>query len=474
MKTLCCLLFFLLTFQLNVSYGDNQTADNSPILTEDGLPFQLKIEQMGFQLPVGLHSGAVGVYKGLWVFFCGRINGLHGFINEGSFPAIFQNTSIYVVNPQNGSTYSRDLNDSTSGLSSEQIESLSVTSPESYQEQGTLYVVGGYGVNSRLGSFDTKPTLTAINLPGIIDWVINNEGSVAKNISQISDPTFQIAGGQMLKIGDVMQLVFGQNFTGEYSGSANGQYSEQVRQFAITSNHGSLGATIYPAKSQTPNPNFRRRDLNVLPALFTNNNDRTLTYGLVAFAGVFTTSGGAWNVPVVMKGTNEPFMGDTNDPTTFKQSLNVYASAAASLYSRRTKDMYNVILGGLTYQYYSNGILVSDGEIPFTTQIATVKMDKLGFFSQYLMNAHYPSIPTPDGTGDTGYYLLGAGAFFVPNNTVSSYPNHVINLDAIRSPTIIGYIVGGIRSPVYDTTTSLTQTSSSPYVFSVTLSPKVS
>src|SRR5262249_20251659 len=137
---------------------DNQTATVSPILPQTGLPFSVVIEQAGFQLPVGLHSGVVGVYKGLWVFIAGRTNGLHGF-GQDPFPVVSQNTSIYVVNPATGVVYSRSLSDPSSGLNQAQIDSLSVTSSQGYQVASTLYMTGGYGFDTALSTFNTKPIL---------------------------------------------------------------------------------------------------------------------------------------------------------------------------------------------------------------------------------------------------------------------------------------------------------------------------
>ena len=228
-------LFVYLTFSIGTVSADNQTAQLSPITPPNSLPFRIVMETANFKLPVGIHSGVVGVYQGLWIFIAGRLNGLHGF-NGDPFPPDEQNTSIYVVNPTTGVVTSRSLTDPSSGLSQQQIDTLSVTSPQGHQEENTLYMTGGYGIDTTTNTLGTKPVLTAINLPGIVQWVTqpgNNNYSVAKNIRQIYNSIFQISGGRMFKIGNVTQLVFGQNFTGVYTDGSNGDYSEQVRQFQI-------------------------------------------------------------------------------------------------------------------------------------------------------------------------------------------------------------------------------------------------
>jgi hypothetical protein len=467
-KTLVYLLFYF-TLSIGTSYaGINQTDDLNPVLPAAGLPFRVVIEQANFQLPVGFHSGVVGSYKGQWVFIAGRINGLHGF-SADPFPRDAQNMRIYVVNSLTGTTASRALNDASSGLNQQQIDTLTVTSPQGYQEESTLYMTGGYGADTGTGTFSTKPVLTAINLPGIIDWVTHPENrnySVIKNISQIYNPAFQITGGRMYKLGTLTQLVFGQNFDGVYTSSSNGNYSQQVRQFEIKNVGGQLAVTIYNSMPANPNANFRRRDLNVLPTLLNNNNQ--FQYGLIAYAGVFTNAGGVWTVPVIINGLNDPTMADPTLPTAFKQAMNHYTCASVGLYSKKDMSMYHIFFGGISYGFFSGGTFQTDNEIPFINQVTTVKMDKNRLFTQYLMDSQYPTIlSTQSNPGNT--LLFGAGAYFIPNNLLQ-YPNHVLNLDSIRQPTAIGYIVGGIQSTVPNTSV-ITDSSASPYIFKVTLVP---
>lgn len=465
-----CLIFLILGIEPSFAkVSDNQTDTLSPVLPPTGLPFRVIIEKANFQLPVGFHSGVVGVYKGLWILIAGRTNGLHGFDATNNFPPDAQNTNIYVVNSITGSVASRALNDPTSGLTQQQIDTLSVTSPEGFQEGDTLYMAGGYGVDTTTGAFGTKAVFTAIYLPGIVEWVTQpgNKGqSIAKNIRQVYNPIFQITGGAMFKLGNVIQLVFGQNFDGQYTDGSNGTYSRQVRQFRLKNVGGNLSVDVLSSMPSSPDPNFRRRDLNVLPALLNNNNK--LQYGLIAYAGVFTLATGVWTVPVIINGVNDPMMPNPNLPTTFKQAMNQYICAAAALYSRKYTSMYHLFFGGISFGFFQNGTFQTDNEIPFINQITTIKKDKNNQFTQYLMDAQYPLIRST-GSNPGNPLLFGAGATFIPNN-ILQYPNSVISLDTIRRPTVIGYIVGGIQSTLANTNV-ITDSSASPFVFKVTLVP---
>jgi hypothetical protein len=460
-------LFVCLTLGVGVSSADNQTVGVSPISPASGLPFRIVIEQAGFKLPVGLHSGVVGRYKGLWVFVAGRMNGLHGFGGD-PFPADLQNTSIYVVDPATGSVNSRLLSDPSSGLNQQQIDTLSVTSPQGYQDNETLYITGGYGIDTNSHTFATKPVLTALYVPGIVQWVMGNpNSSVAGNMRQMYNPIFQVTGGRMFKSGNMTQLVFGQNFTGVYTPGSNGDYSQQIRRFQIKSADGQLGVDILGSTPSIPDPNYRRRDLNVIPTLQNINN--VLQYGLVAYSGVFTLTGGVWTVPVVIDSTGNPMMADPSLSATFKQGMNNYVSAAVGLFSRKSTNMYHIFFGGLSYGYYdTNNVFQTDNEIPFINQVTAVKIDKTGSFTQYLMGSQYPVILSTEANPGN-QLLFGAGAYFIANN-ISQYANGVINLDNIRQPTVLGYIVGGIQSTLANTNTQ-SDSAASPYVFKVTLVP---
>jgi hypothetical protein len=62
-------------------------------------------------------------------------------------------------------------------------------------------MIGGYGVDSRTGVPNTKDTLTAIDVPGLMRWVKNSNSkkSAADNIRQISDPLLRVTGGDFFQ-----------------------------------------------------------------------------------------------------------------------------------------------------------------------------------------------------------------------------------------------------------------------------------
>ena len=107
------------------------------------------------------------------MLIAGRTNGLHGFSDDGlaNFPPRYQNTDVWVIDPASKETWSRSLNDTSSGLTSNEIDSLSSTNTESYQDGNTLFIVGGYVYSRAINNFTTYNALSAIDLPTLVDWV---------------------------------------------------------------------------------------------------------------------------------------------------------------------------------------------------------------------------------------------------------------------------------------------------------------
>jgi hypothetical protein len=458
---------FLLTLLATQALGSplNQTDTVSPILVNAPLPFSISIEAEDYQVPGGMHSGAIAQYKSMVLYIAGRTNGLHGFNNSNdNFPPQQQNTSVIVIDLNKKTVYSRSLNDPFSGLTQEQIDTLSVTSPQYYQSGKTLYITGGYGVDTFSGDFSTKDTLTAIDVPGLINWVIRPVGTTlaSNSIRQIFNPIFQVTGGQMCHVdGFPTLLIFGQNFQGFYTSLSNGDYTQQVRRFDIFDDGTNLGVSIRPPTE--PDPSYRRRDLNVIPIMECPN-----VQGFIVLSGVFTIPGGIWTVPVEITANGIPSMANPNLPTTFRQGMNNYASAHAELFSKKG-DMYALLFGGLTYEFYQDGAFSSDEEIPFTNQVTCIKRTKGGVYNQFLLPTEYPVIfSTQSNPGNL--LLFGAGAKFVNAPGIAAYANNVLKLKKIKKPTVIGYIIGGIQSTLPNTN-DMSDSAASPYIFRVTLTP---
>jgi hypothetical protein len=451
--------------------ADNQTPDVSPVVVGGELPYQVVIEE-AFTLPAGVHSYASASYKGLWLILAGRTNGMHDFENNNdNFPPSAQNTTVFVIDPIAGTTYTKSLTDPTSGLSQAQVDTLSVTSPQSFQDGGTLYMTGGYGVDTDSGNFSTKPVLTAIDIKGFIHWVVNPTigETAAQHIRQTTDEAFRVTGGAMFQSNkNLTLLIYGQNFQGYYLPESSGAYTQQIRRFKIKDSSKKLSYHLKNPLPPEPQPDLRRRDLNVVPVIHDLYGTPLPAY--LALSGVFTLTDGMWTVPVLIDYWGNSQMNDPADPTTFKQAMNNYACAFAGAYSKESKTMYVTLFGGISYGYFDNGIFTTDAELPFINQVTTIAFDKEGNYTQYLMQNEYPVILST-GSNPGNQLLFGTGARFFHAEGVPNYSNKVLKLDKLRDDTVIGYIVGGIMSTLPNTV-SASDSTASPYVFKVTLQPQ--
>lgn len=452
-----------------VEQSDNQTPDVNPIYPNQFLSFGVRVELEDYTLPNGIHSFVQATHGGKWLFLAGRTNGLHGFgPGNNNFPPSTQNLVVYVVDSINKTVYSRALTDPSSGLSLNQIDTLSVTSPQYYTSGSTLYITGGYGVDSVTGFFSTKNVLTAIDIPGLMHWVMapGIGETAAQHIRQIFHPIFQVTGGYMTQLKNrPTLLVVGQNFEGFYQPDSNGLYSDLIRRFNIKDDGKNLCLEILNPEPHFPQEWLRRRDLNVVPIIHYERGKHRQK--LIAFSGVFTEKGGIWTIPIVINSKGKPQMVSPEDSTAFKQGMNNYVCPTIGLFSDNSHDMYTIFFGGISFGYYDINGFQTDSEIPFINQITTIKYDKYGYFAQYLMDAEYPVIlSTQSNPGKR--LLFGAGAVFIPVEHLETYGGEVLNFDALNHTTHIGYIIGGIQSTLPNTS-SPSDSAASPYIFKVFL-----
>jgi hypothetical protein len=428
--------------------AQHQTDSVTPAQLDSPLSYQIELKQYDFgaaALPT-LHSYAAAEYGGMWVLIAGRTNGLHGFenISANNFPSEFQNREVWVIDPVNKQSWSRSLLDVSGGLTTDQVNSLTSANNQFCQQGDRLYMTGGYGVQTEFpdgteinGTFDE---LSAIDLPGLVDWVVNGTGTAADNIRQVSDPIFSVTGGAMYEIDGRTHLVFGQDFKGNYNPGKNGTYTKQVRSFDIVDDGSTLS---FVNDNMTPQVDaYRRRDLNIFPVLQPDGLGE-IEEGLVVLSGVFTESFGAWTVPVEIDANGIPTMADPDAPDTFKQGMNGYHSAKLGLFSEASGEMHEMLFGGISLQYFDSNTnqIETDDFLPFINDITSVVIDSLGNYSQHRLG-EFPEINDLDGDR----LRFGANAEFFAAAGIEMFDNGVIKLDALSGETALGYIYGGLAA----------------------------
>jgi hypothetical protein len=390
------------------------------------LPFSLALKPVSISGLSGVQSFAYGQHNGKWLIVGGRTDGLHKSMGMGMmgtpFPSSANNNSFIVIDPLTEQQWTASI----TSLPTDIKEQLGSTNTEYFQDGDNLYVLGGYGYKSAASSHKTFDKLTAINVPNTINAIING-ASFSSYIRQITDPQFQVTGGQLEKIFDTYYLVGGHNFDGTYHsmggmGMFTQTYTNQLRKFKIADNGTTISITHLPSITDTAS--FHRRDYNLVQQILPNGHE-----GLTLFSGVFQTNADIPYLNCVNIDSNGYALNNS-----FTQYYNHYQCANAPLYSLSRNEMYSIFFGGIAQYYDSSGVMVQDNNAPFVKTIACVVRDHSENMQEYKLPVEMPS-------------LLGAGSEFIPTATLSYYANSVLKLDELaQDTTVIGYIFGGISS----------------------------
>jgi hypothetical protein len=430
--------------------GQHQTTVLDPPVTGGLLPYEISLHEVSLapaELP-NLHSMAVAVWDGQWVLLAGRTNGLHGLTGMNAFDPQYENREVWVIDPVSRASWHKSLLETSpaSGLSADQVDSLSSVNTQFHQSGERLVVVGGYGYKRSAADHKTYDTLSVIDLPGLVGWVKQVPGSetssAAQHIRQLGNPYFQVTGGSLEKIGDEYQLVMGQNYDGRYRPFFEGVHTRQVRRFTLDED--AVPPSVPPGSmlATPPLPEYRRRDLNVMTVLQAGATAGSHEERVVALSGVFTADGGAWTVPVVIGPGGVVTMDDPLAPATLRQGFQVYHCAKAGLYHRATGEMHMLLFGGITVLERDpvDGSFIRDDQLPFTNQCGVVLRRADGSFRQFFLPARFPWLTSAEGRE----LRFGTNAEFLPAAGVPMLHPKVIDLARLGGETVIGHIFGGL------------------------------
>jgi hypothetical protein len=410
MKRFLTLLGFLLL------YGGNIYSQN--------FDYTVYLESLEVKNFSGLQSYAFGQHDGKWLILGGRLDGLHRRQPWAAFTVDGNNNQIFVIDPKENKTWTASL----STLPTAMAEQLSSTNMEFYQKGDHLLCAGGYGYSATQGDHVTYAYLTIIDVPKVIDAVINNK-PFSSFFEQIQDSEFQVCGGKLKTIRDTFYLLGGQNFMGRYNpmGPDHGpgffqEYTNEIRRFILSENAGSW--TVKHLSAYRDTAELHRRDYNAEAQIMPSGEQ-----GVTMYSGVFK------------EGIDLPYLSAVNVTASgyevqenFRQYYNHYHCGAIPLYSAKDNAMHTLFFGGIAQYYDNQGVLTQDDDVPFVNTIARVSRDDLGNMSEHKMAGTMPA-------------LLGAGSEFIPLSSLSQYSNGVIKMDELKGDSIlVGYILGGIES----------------------------
>ena len=395
------------------------------------LPFSLRLQEITWGGAPRLQSFAVAQdCSGRWLFICGRTSGLHGRGNDGggtSLPANFEglNDRLWVIDPSRHQATSRSISDL--GLTADVAASLTVTGPEFVQVDDRLYIVGGYGFSADHSSMKTYRQLTVVDVAATVNAILTGT-PIGNHLRQtVPDDWLRLTGGELEYLDGTFVLVFGQAFNYAYSPSSSGNYSFQVRPFRVTDD----GSTVTiskgtPKGSAAANPEFRRRDLNVVRA--------TRPDGLpciTAFGGVFTPDAHAWStmIDIYLQGGQ---VATVTDASGFQQRLCQYRCAVLPIYQASNRLSFTVFFGGISEFTFESNAFKRDGALPFVNHVGCIKRSPSGATEWLVCQPASSGSATPLRLPD----LLGTSAQYLPVNSGNADVVHkygVLDLDKLRS-----------------------------------------
>lgn len=398
---------------------------NLALFGQGSTNFTISLTEISVPSAPGVQSFAWGQANGKWLIIGGRRDGLHQRQPFAAFLAADNNTSVFVIDPISKQVWSQNL----SALSVSMQEQLQSTNPNFYQRGNTLYIIGGYGWSDTQQDHYTYPNLTAVDVSGAINAIVNGS-NMAPFFSQMTDNRLQVTGGQLGMLNDTFYLVGGQNFIGAYNpmGPTHGpgffqEYSNEIRMFTINGSGSTLSIGNYNAIRDTQD--LHRRDYNMMPQLFPDG-----TRGFTVFSGVF------------QYGVDLPYLNCVNIKNgsyqvipNFEQLLSQYHSAKLGIWDSTQNMFHNYFFGGIARFYIDNqGLLVDDQDVPFVKTISRITRFANDSVVEY-------------DTGDQMPGFLGSGAEFIPLESAPFAFDDVLDLDALPNGRhLIGHIYGGIES----------------------------
>lgn len=388
--------------------------------------FEIELEPFSIADAPGVHSFTVGVDSlGRWLVLGGRIDGLHQRQPFAAFLANDNNTNAFVIDPENEQVWSTSL----SSLPTSIFEQLQSTNQEFYQRGNELYIIGGYGYSLTKNDHITYANLTAVDVNGVTNAIINEE-TISTFFRQISYPKLAVTGGYLGYLDSVFYLAGGQYFEGRYNpmGPNHGpgfiqEYTDAIRKFKIEDDGNTL--SIVDFSEEVDADNLHRRDYNMVPQFFPNGDS-----GFTMFSGVFQQ-----DVDLPFLNSVDIYPSGYMVNNDFNQYLSQYHSARLPIFDEENNVMHTVFFGGMSqFNLDDNGNLVEDENIPFVKTISQVTRLSNGEMEEVKLNIEMPT-------------LVGSGAEFIPHPDATFIAEEILALDNIsQQKTLVGYIYGGIES----------------------------
>ena len=398
-----------------------------PTITLEDVPFNS-------QLPA-LRDPVVAENGGTWLIMGGTTGNFHQFENTFFIP------NMYAYNPSTTQLYSMNIN--STNMPTAVKSQLASSNTEFLEDGDTLYIIGGFNTTDNI-NFTTLQTITAINIPGMINAIKTNNTNVAPFVTfNSSIPQFQVTGGQLGKIGNYFYLTFGHNCGGDNYCTPTQAYTNSIYQFTADPTLASLAIVNTATHLDNDNSGWRRRDYSLVPFMMGT------TESLFAMGGPFTQGPDAvvWTNGIIFTGNLQ-----AND-NFINQQANQYFAPSLSMYSTSANASYVATFSGLSNLYWSSTGLVNDPTTPYGNIL-----DLITYGGSVGKVQEYANVqPLCSGQPVASCLYMGLTAIFIPNTNTNYYDSrHILQMDKLpkNTKTLVGYVYAGLLSPVREIFTS--------------------
>lgn len=384
------------------------------------------------ELP-SLRDPVVANHGDNWLIVSGTTGNFHQFENT------YFISSIYVYNPSTMQLYSMSI--SNTNLPTAVKNQLASSNVEFLEDGDTLYIIGGFWTPDNL-HWSTLNTITAIDIPGMIHAIINNNTNLASYVNYTTSiPQFQVTGGQLGKIGNDFYLTFGMNCYGSnYCGGPGGGqiYTNSIYQFSTDPILSSISIINTATHADNDNSGWRRRDYTLVPFMLGN------TETLLVEGGPFTQPTNPNPGEVWTNGIN--FNGDLQANNSFiNQQANQYLAPSLSMYSASRKVSYTATFSGLSNLYWSTTGLVHDATTPYGNIL-----DLISYNTNETVHEYANTKPICSGQPVASCLYMGLTSIFIPVSNYNYFDGrHILQLDRLpkNTKTLVGYLYAGLLSP---------------------------
>lgn len=372
--------------------------------------YEVSVKQITRANAPALQSFAHATSGDDWILFAGRTNkedsligGLHNLnanYADKSFIPRSYNTKIYTYNPTDDIVSSVDYTvvmkglkeyvskDKTSEMyaSFEKLEKDSTnftsifvnSNPLVTQDDGYLYLIGGYGpknfdyfedtpnwhqdtttTDKKKQEYITYDQVARLHIGSLIKLTKNETLTDAEwsNIFRYDTATSLVStGGEVLKIGSDFYVAGGHDFT-----SNSQKYLDAVYPFSVSPSETtlSLGVSVKQPISDVSDPTdpaadntsiFRRRDGPITPSIYYNEAEKRMEQSLTFYGGVFKPGEDlqAWNNAIYV----HPDWATQNKLYTYdtaynQDNFNVYACGNFVGLDNDSNVLHTFLLGGI-------------------------------------------------------------------------------------------------------------------------------